>query len=353
MKLENLRKKIDKIDEKILKLLQQRAKEVIKINQLKEKNKLEIYSPEREQSLLNRLKKLSKGPFAPEDIEIIFREILSVSRALKKQLKVVYLGPQGTFTYLAAIKQFGRKVDYIAADSINDVFEKVERYEADYGVVPIENSIEGVVNYTLDMFFSSDLKICAEITLNISHVLLARSSTKIERIYSNPQVFAQCRKWIAQNYPKAELVPVTSTAKAAIKARSDNRGACIGNKILAQLYGLKVIASSIQDNLHNYTRFLVISQNDSLPSGKDKTSILFSVKDRVGILHDVLASFKKYKINLTKIESRPSKMKPWEYYFFVDFEGHRSEIRIQKALNELQNTCIFVKILGSYPKETN
>ncbi|MCM8819798.1 MAG: chorismate mutase, partial [Candidatus Omnitrophica bacterium] len=171
MKLENLRKKIDEIDEKILKLLQERAKEVIKITSLKEKNKLEIYSPEREQNLLNRLKKLSKGPLTSEDIEIIFREILSVSRSLKKQLKIVYLGPEGTFTHLAAIKQFGKKVIYISADSINDVFEKVERNEADYGVVPIENTIEGVVNYTLDMFFSSQLKICAEITLNISHAL--------------------------------------------------------------------------------------------------------------------------------------------------------------------------------------
>jgi chorismate mutase/prephenate dehydratase len=350
MRLKKLRKRIDVIDDKILRFLNQRAKLVLAINTVKQKNNLEPYAAERELDIMDRLKKTLKGPLSDEDIEIIFREILSVCRSLKTALRIVYLGPEGTFTHLAAIKQFGKKVDYIPAESISDVFDAVQRKSADYGVVPIENSIEGVINYTLDMFFTSHLKICAEITLNISHALLGHSR-KIKRIYSNPQVFPQCRRWISQNYPGVELISVPSTAKAAIVAKKDKEGACIGNNILASLYRLKVIASSIEDSPQNYTRFLVIAKSDSSPSGKDKTSVLFSVKDKVGILHDVLFCFKKNRINLTKIESRPSKRKPWEYYFFVDFEGHRELPSVRRALGQLEKNCIFVKILGSYPKQ--
>ncbi|UCG35169.1 MAG: prephenate dehydratase [Candidatus Omnitrophota bacterium] len=352
MKLKKLREKIDKIDSQILKLLNERAKEVMGVSQLKKVNNLQLYSPEREALILSRLKKINKGPLVNEDVEMIFREVVSVCRSLRAQLKIAYLGPEGTFTHLAAIKKFGKKLKYIPAESIPGVFEKVEKGEVDYGVVPIENSIEGVVNYTLDMFFSSPLKVCAEIVLNISHSLLGTSGKKIKRIYSNPQVFAQCRKWISQTYPNIELVPTASTAKAAQAAKKDPQGACIGNSVLAGLYGLKVIASSIEDSSSNITRFLVIAKNDSPSSGKDKTSILFSIKDRVGALHDVLFSFKKHRINLTKIESRPSKKKPWDYYFFVDFEGHRESALFKKALKELEKGCIFVKILGSYPKES-
>ncbi len=352
MKLKKLREKIDSIDEKILKLLSQRAKEVMGVSQLKKEIKLQSYSPEREALILSRLKKLNKGPLASEDLDMIFREIVSVCRSLRTELKVAYLGPQGTFTHLATIKKFGKKPKHIPAESIPGVFEKVEKGAVDYGVVPIENSIEGVVNYTLDMFFDSPLKVCAEIVLNISHSLLGASGKKIKRIYSNPQVFAQCREWISQNYPRIELIPTSSTAKAAQEAKKYPGGACIGNSILAQLYGLKVIASSIEDSSSNVTRFLVIAKNDSPTSGKDKTSVLFSIKDRVGALHDVLFSFKKHRINLTKIESRPSKKKPWDYYFFVDFEGHRDSALFKKALKELEKGCVFVKILGSYPKES-
>jgi chorismate mutase/prephenate dehydratase len=352
MELKALRKKIDIIDEKILRLLNQRAKEVIKISRLKSKNKLETYSAEREANILSHLRRINRGPLAQEDVELFFKEVLSVCRSLWTLLKITYLGPQGTFTHLAAIKKFGKKAKYIPAESISDVFEKVEREEADYGVVPIENSTEGVVSYTLDMFFSSSLKICSEITLNISHSLLGLSTLgKVKRIYSNPQVFAQCRKWISQYLTGIELIPMSSTAKAALAAKEDLKGACIGNKILANLYGLKVIASSIEDSSYNMTRFLVIARNDSALSRNDKTSILFSIKDKVGALHDVLSSFKKYNINLTKIESRPSRRKPWEYYFFVDFQGHRDSDRVQKTLKELEKNCAFVKILGSYPKE--
>jgi len=353
MKIEDLRKKVDNIDKKILGLLKKRAIEVLKINKLKEERKIEIYSPERELKILDSLKKINKNKIiSDEDIEIIFSQILSVFRALKTKLKIIYLGPEGTFSHLAALKKFGKKVEYRPIDSISDIFREVENSSADFGIVPIENSIEGFITYTEDMFFTSSLKICGEIVLNISHALLSNAKY-IKNIYSNPQVFAQCRTWILKNYPKANLISTQSTAKAALDAKKDKFGACIGSKILASLYNLKIVASSIEDFPYNYTRFLVIGKNDSPPSGKDKTSILFSLQDRVGILHDALAFFKKYNINLTKIESRPSKKKPWEYYFFVDFIGHRNSKKVQRALKELEKVCIFLKILGSYPIEPN
>lgn len=351
MQLSKLRKKIDTLDTRLLILLARRIGEVLKINKLKSKNNIETYAAEREEKILSRLKKINQGPLSNEDLDTIFREVFSVCRSLGAVLKVAYLGPAGTFTHLAALKKFGKKSQYIAAASIDEVFENVEKEEVAYGVVPIENSIEGVVNYTLDMFFDSPLKICSEITLNISHALLGNRGNKIKRLYSNPQVFAQCRKWLLRNAKEVELIPTASTAKAALAAKRDRYGACIGNKILARLYGLRVIASPIEDSSSNITRFLVIGKNDSSPSGKDKTSILCSVKDKVGALHDILFAFKRYKINLTKIESRPSKKKPWEYYFFIDFEGHRDSGKVKKALKELTEQCIFVKILGSYPKE--
>jgi len=355
MQLGDVRKKIDRIDAQIVKLLNERVQEVIEINRIKTKNKLSNYSAEREMNILKRLKNISKGPLALADLENIFREVLSSCRSLKSALRVAYLGPQGTFTHLAAIRNFGKKAEYISAESISDCFDKVGKLEADYAVVPIENSTEGVINYTLDMFVDSNLKICSEATLSISHYLLAASNialSKIKRIYSNPQVFPQCRIWLSRHLPGVEFIPTNSTAKAAIAVKKDKSGACIGNKILAEIYCLKTIAQSIEDSSSNLTRFLVIAKSDSAPSGKDKTSILFSVKDRVGVLHDVLYSFKKYNINLTKIESRPSKKKPWEYYFFIDFEGHRNSAHVQKALSKLKQQCIFVKILGSYPKES-
>lgn len=350
MDLKKSRDKIDLIDEKILNLLNKRALEAINIAKLKKGKNLTGYSPERETSMLKRLKQFNKGVFSSEDIENIFREILSVCRAQRTTLEIAYLGPQGTFTNLAAIKKFGKKPKFIPSDSIEDVFDKVTRDEADYGVVPIENSTEGAVNHTLDMFFESDLNICAEEILNISHTLLGTKSKGISRIYSNPQVFAQCRNWISRSFKDVQLIPTVSTAKAAQKVKKDKNGACIGNKSLADIYDLKILASGIEDSRHNCTRFLIIAKKDSPPSGNDKTSIVCSIKDKVGALYDVLFSFKTFGINLTRIESRPSKKKAWEYYFFVDFEGHRSNSSVQKTLNKLSKECNFVKILGSYPK---
>ncbi|MBD3264907.1 MAG: prephenate dehydratase [Candidatus Omnitrophica bacterium] len=352
MELKKLREDIDKIDNQILNLLNRRVNKVLKVSKLKQKKSISSYAPEREAKILRRLRALNKGPLSKKDLENIFREILSSCRSQRSLLKIAYLGPQGTFTHLAALKKFGRKSDYIVAESIEDVFDKVERDESDYGVVPIENSTEGAINYTLDMFLVSSLNICAEVVIDVSHSLLGSRGRKIKRIYSNPEVFAQCRKWISGSLKEAELISTASTAVAARKTKSDKQGACIGNKILADIYGLKVLASPVEDSTSNFTRFLIISKNDSPPSGKDKTSILFSVKDRVGVLYETLSAFRKNNVNLTKIESRPSKIKPWEYYFFLDLEGHRVSPSIQRSLKSLEKICVFLKILGSYPRES-
>jgi chorismate mutase/prephenate dehydratase len=350
LNLRSLRKQIDKIDTQIIKLLNQRALMSSKIGRLKSKFKKGIYSPEREKEVLKRISRLNKGPLKDNALEAIYREIMSGSLALEKPLKIAYLGPPATFTHLAALKKFGSQVEYLSCNTITDIFTEVERLNADYGVVPIENSIEGAVSHTLDMFVDSDLKICAQVILEVSHNLLANCVKKrIKKVYSNPQVFGQCRVWLETNLPGVEYVEVTSTTRAARICAKTRNTACIASILAAKQYSLKVIAKDIEDNPHNITRFLVIGQTDVPQTGQDKTSVMFSIKDRVGALHDMLATFKKYRINLTKIESRPSKKRAWDYYFFVDLQGHRLDKKVQRSLNELEDKCKFLKILGSYP----
>jgi chorismate mutase/prephenate dehydratase len=350
MDLEVLRKKIDKIDNSILKSLSRRAEITLEIARLKKKQGKGIYSPDRESQILSQLKLKNKGPLSSKAVEAIYREIMSSTLALEHPLKVAYLGPQATFTHIAALKKFGSQVKYLAANTIADVFLAVEKEDADYGVVPIENSIEGAVTHTLDMFVDSDLKICSQIIINVNHNLLARCpKNKIKRIYSNPQVFGQCRIWLEENLSQPERIEVTSTTKAAQIAAKEKYSACIASLLAADVYNLGVIAKNIEDSSANVTRFLVIGRTEVGPTGCDRTSILFSIKDRVGALHDMLVPFKKYGINLTKIESRPSKRKAWDYYFFVDLAGHYKEARVKRALSELERRCTFLKILGSYP----
>jgi chorismate mutase/prephenate dehydratase len=316
----------------------------------KQKTGISAYSPDREREILRKLTQQNRGPLNNSALEAIYREIMSSSLSLEKSLKISYLGPEASFSNLAALKRFGSQVGYIASDSISDVFLEVERGVADYGVVPIENSIEGAVTYTLDMLIDSDLKICAQIILDVSHNLLANCPRlKIKRVYSNPQVFGQCRLWLQENLPGVENIEVSSTTRAAQIAGKDKYSACIASLLAAKVYKLKVVASDIEDSPHNVTRFLVIGTTDVKPTGHDKTSILFSIKDRVGALHDMLLPFKKNRINLTKIESRPSKKKAWDYYFFVDLEGHYENPKVKKALAQLDSKCKFLKVLGSYP----
>jgi chorismate mutase/prephenate dehydratase len=350
MSLENLRKKINVLDEKIVALLASRARVSQSIGEVKKQSHSAVDSPAREKEVIDRVKRMNKGPLSAEALEAIYREIMSGSLAIEKISQIAYLGPEGSYTYLAAHKKFGSQVEYVSCSSIPEVFQKVEHDVCDYGVVPIENSVEGAVTHTFDLLVDSELKICSQVLMKISHNLLSNSSFRqIKKIYSNPQVFGQCRNWLLQNMPKAELVDVASTTQAAQLAAKDKNAAAIASEMAAKIYHLKVVRRNIQDISHNTTRFLIISTQDVPPTGKDRTSILFSIKDKVGALHAMLTPFYKNKINLTKIESRPSKKRAWDYYFFVDFQGHRLDKNVKKALDQLEGMCKFMKVVGSYP----
>lgn len=351
-KIDAIRKKIDALDNKVLEQLIERAKLAQKIGQVKNKSGGEIYSSSREREIIDRLIGKKIHPLRQEDIESIFQEIFNACRNLQRKLKVAYFGPEATFTHQVAMKHFGKSSEMLPQKSIGDVFDEVQKGRADYGVVPIENSTEGVVNHTLDMFVESDLAICAEREEAISHYLLSPSGqiSKIKKVYSFPQALAQCRHWIQSHLPKAEICESASTADAACQASLDANAAAIASFLAAKIYHLKVAAPHIEDFQENYTRFLVIGKHFPAPTGKDKTSILFSIKDKVGALNDILLIFKQFDINLTKIESRPSKKKAWEYIFFVDFLGHCTDPHIQKALEALKPSCLSIKILGSYPR---
>lgn len=349
--IKSLRKTIDSIDSRILKLLNKRGRIILEVAKIKGKTKSSIYVPDREKDVYQNLISKNEGPLSNDSVKAIFREVMSSALQLERPLKIAYLGPEFTFTHIASMKKFGSSVNYTPCPTITDVFAEVEKGNSDYGVVPIENSIEGAVNHTLDMFVDSGLKICSEIYLEISHSLLSRESNKakIVRIYSNPQVFGQCRMWLESNLPKAELIEVSSTAKAAQIAASQKASACIASETAAKKYSLKVLYRSIEDSVHNVTRFLVIGRTDVRPTKADKTSLMFSVKDRAGALHDMLVPFKKNRINLTKIESRPSKVRPWEYYFFIDMEGHSRDTKVKRAMEGLKKVSSYMKVLGSYP----
>lgn len=350
-KLENLRGKIDRIDRKLLKLLNERSRVALDVGHIKRETKKEIYAPHREKELIEGLLKANKGPFPDHALSAVFREIMSASRSLQSPLKVAYFGPAGSFTNLAAIKQFGRSTELIPEGYISKVFQSVEQQHADFGVVPIENSTEGIVGATLDCFVDSPLHISGEITLPISHHLMGRGSLKsIRKIYSHPQAIAQCRSWLEQNLPNVPVIEADSTARAAERSGEDEDAAAIASEYAAEVYGLKVLKRNIEDNPSNMTRFWVIARKSPPRSGHDKTSILFSVKDEIGILYKMLEPFSKNHINLTKIESRPIKKKAWEYVFFLDMDGHADDRKVRDAVRSLERRCRFLKILGSYPK---
>lgn len=351
MSIEKLREEIDEVDSKLVALLNKRAEKVLQICTFKEKEGKSYYSPGREKIVIERLLKLSKGPLPEKHLQEIIRMILHSFLALQRKLKIVYFGPPATFTHIAAIRNFGPGAEYIPAKNISEIFSLVEKNKVDYGVVPVENSTEGMVSHTLDMFIDSDLKIYNEIIFEVAHHLLGKGKlADVKKIYSHPQAIAQCRIWLEEHLPSAVICETESTAKAAEIIAQEEDACAIASEVAAALYGLGIIEEHIEDSSHNYTRFLVIGREYAERSGEDKTSILFSIKDRVGALHDMLVSFRKYGLNLTKIESRPSKKKAWEYVFFVDFMGHKDDEDVRKALFELEEECFFLKILGSYPK---
>jgi len=351
-KIDLIRKKIDKVDGELMGALLKRIELAKGVASYKKNRGEDIYRPEREEQILKKI--TAKLTNADASIaEEVMRTVISSCRNLQKTLCVSYLGPKATFTHAAAVKIFGTFCKFEPAVSIGDVFASVETGRADYGVVPIENSTEGVVNHTMDMFANSPLKIINEEYLSITHCLVSggKDKNKIKKLYSHPSVFGQCRNYISRNLPLAEKIEVSSTAEAVkMASKWPSLGAAVSSRFAAEIYGMNILDEHIEDLSRNYTRFLVMGKNTPPPSGKDKTSFLFSLKDKPGILHDALTPFKKRKINLKKIESRPNKKKAWEYLFFVDCEGHIHQKKIQNVVSELSKFCDSLKILGSYPE---
>ena len=350
-KTNNIREQIDKIDNQILDLLNKRAVLVKEIGHLKSKGERNYFDPARQADILRRLERLNEGQLHPESIKRIFLTIFSESIALEEDVKIAYLGSPGSFTHQAAIHQFGNALQQISYETIPDVFDAVQKKWVNYGVVPIENSTEGVVNHTLDMFLEYDLKIIAEILMDIQHHLISYEEKleNIQVIFSHPQAFAQCRLWIKSNLPHCKLVEVPTTSEGVLRIGEEKNAAAIGSRLSAELENTPIIKESIQDSSNNMTRFLVIGNQFPRASEKNKTSIMLALADKVGALFEVLSVFRIFEINLTKIESRPSKKSPWEYIFFIDFEGHIEDKKVQTILEELEKKSTLVKLLGSYP----
>lgn len=351
MNLDDWRSRINSLDDEILKLLNQRGTAALQIGELKRQQDLPYFIPEREAQVLERLVALSSGPLGPEAIRAIWREILSASLALEHPLPVAYLGPAGTFAHQAATRRFGSSARFRPVRTIADVFDEVERDLAEFGVVPVENSTEGAVNVTLDRLIDSDVTIAGEITLDISQHLISRATelAEIKVVCSHPQGLAQCRGWLSVHLPSAATEETASTSAAVERARDDATVAAIASDMAAHVHGVPVLRGRIEDNPFNSTRFLVIGRRPVAPTGHDKTSILFSMKNEPGVLYSILQPFATHRLNLTKIESRPTKRRPWEYVNFLDFEGHCETENVRRVLAEVRERCQFLKILGSYP----
>lgn len=352
--LEQLRAEIDALDKQLLDLISQRARYAQEVAEVKNESSepTTFYRPEREAQVLRKVIEQNQGPLSEEEMARLFREIMSACLALEKTLDIAYLGPEGTFTQSAALKHFGHSVNTTAFASIDQVFREVESGASNYGVVPIENSIEGVVNHTLDMLNDSGLKICGEVELRIHHYLLSKNKSleDITKIYSHQQALAQCRAWLDLNLIKAERLAVNSNAEGARIAGEEENSAAIASEAAAELYNLNILANNIEDEPDNTTRFLVIGRATCEPSGNDKTSMIFSAPNKPGALHKMLSCFAENNISMTRIESRPSRREMWAYVFFVDIEGHAEDEPVKKALSELEQSAAMLKLLGSYPK---
>jgi len=355
--LKKLREKIDAIDLELVRLVGERAALAQEIGHLKNAaSKNAVYRPEREAQVLARVVALNKGPLSSAQITKLFTEIMSLCRSLEEPLSVAYLGPQGTFSEQAVQKRFGGEVLALPCASIDDVFRAVETGAAGYGMVPVENSTEGAVGRTLDLLLQSPLKVCGEVPLAVHQFLLAKKPdadlAKIKTVYSHPQSFAQCHTWLAGHLPNALRVHAASNAEAAQLAAAHKNSAAVAGKQAASLSGLAVRAEHIEDDPKNTTRFLVVAQHDAAKSGKDKTSLVMSVKNQPGAVHDLLTPLAQHGVSMTRLESRPSRLSGtglWEYVFYVDIEGHQQDPKVAAALAELKQKAAFLKILGSYP----
>lgn len=353
-KLEQIRKSIDEVDDKLLELISTRAALAVEVREIKNNvsKKASFYRPEREAQILKRVIESNKGPLPGKEMARLFREIISACLALEEQLNIAYLGPEGTFTQAATIKHFGRSVRTTALSGIDQVFREVESGNCHFGIVPIENSIEGVINLTHDMLINSSLKICGEVELRINQHLMGKAEKldNIQKVYSHQQSFGQCRGWLNNHLLKAEQIPVNSNAEAAKLASKDIHAVAIASESAAEIYDLKILVSNIEDEPFNTTRFLVIGSKNVPPSGHDKTSLIFSTANKPGALHKMLACFSENDVSMTRIESRPSRRDMWDYVFFVDVEGHVKDESVVAALKQLEKHAAMVKLLGSYPR---
>ncbi len=354
--LEKVRGQIDAIDEKIQTLINDRARlaQLVGISKTREGKTVDFYRPEREAQVLRMARDRNKGPLRDEEVLRLFREIMSACLAQQEPLKVAFLGPEGTFTQAAVLTHFGHSVRGLPLASIDEVFHEVEAASADFGVVPIENSTEGTVNHTLDRFLSSPLKICGEVELRIHHSVMGKMGSlgRIVRICSHPQSLAQCRVWLDDHLPNVERVPVASNAEGARRARDEQGTAAIAGETAAEVYGLKILAAEIEDRPDNTTRFFVLGRKLFSPSGADRTTLLVSIghTDSPGALYRLLEPLAEHRVSMTRIESRPSHRKKWDYVFFIDIEGHAEEVHVAKALQGLQKRSSLFRILGSYPR---
>lgn len=349
--LESLRERIDALDAQIVDLLNARARIVVDIGKLKQQQNAPIYSPEREKMVLEKVRRLNHGPLPDRCLEAVYRELMSGSFALEKPLRIGFLGPHGTFSHAASVQKFGSSVTHVPLADIPSVFDEVIRGHIDYGLVPVENSIHGGVVDTLDAFLNSSAKICAEVKVTIHHNLLAKEPwEQVRSIYSKPEVFSQCRKWLAAMGKDRDVQAAASTSKAAEMAAQQPGVAAIGSKLASQLHGLRVLFENIEDDPDNETRFFVIGREPARRSGDDKTAIMFTTAHKPGALAEVLDVFKENGINLTDIEKRPSKKVNWEYYFFIDAQGHQDDPQMLKAIQEARQHCLQLTVLGSYPR---
>jgi len=350
-KLKPLRDQIDAIDVQLIDLLNCRARIAQEVGHVKAETNAPVFRPEREAMVLRRVAERNAGPLASDDMQMLFREIMSICRALERRVRVAFLGPAGTFSEQAVYSQFGRAVDSLPCVSIDEVFRATEAGTADFGVVPVENSTEGAINRTLDLMLQTPLYISGEVAIAVHHSLMSKSGTMdgVARICAHEQALAQCQAWLNQHYPDIERHAVASNAEAARLASVDTGVAAIAGEIAGQTYGLQTVSAHIQDDPHNRTRFAVVGRLQTTPSGSDQTSLVLAVPNKAGAVYNLLAPLATHGVSMTRFESRPARMGTWEYYFYVDIEGHLHDEKVAKALAELKQSAAFFKVLGSYP----
>ncbi|HQL90164.1 MAG TPA: prephenate dehydratase [Syntrophales bacterium] len=350
--VEGIRRGIRDRDRQLVRLLNERARLSVEMGRMKAEAGLAVFDPVQERRVLDGIASLNEGPLPAEALRSIWREILSASRTLQAPLSVACLGPEGSFAHLAALERFGRSTLLAPQVTIGAVFDAVEKRRGDLGVVPLENSVEGPVRTTLERLIATPLAIRGEICLRVSHCLLAKGAgRRIRRVYSHPQALAQCRQWLARHLPEAAPVETESTSAAVLQALGDRQGAAIASRLASEIYGLPAVETGIEDHPENTTRFIVIGTGTNIPTGRDKTSVLFSTQHRPGALHAALAPFASAGINLLRIESHPVRDRMWQYLFFVDLEGHAEDRAVKDSLRSLRRKTAFLKVLGSYPRE--